>query len=177
MTLYYEDQPAVAKLATAIAKAWRKNLKVSIDTRALTLNTLLARVQSNSLPLYLLGWSADYPDPHDFLSLQWKTSAPNNNMHFSDKVFDDLMSTADVTWAYVQRMHLYDEGQQRLVDDAAWIPMYIPHRLVYIRPSVLNLVVTGYGIMPSKGSWAGVQVKTATAGKRVDREMALGAVG
>jgi ABC-type oligopeptide transport system substrate-binding subunit len=165
-TLYYEDQPAIAKLATALAKAWHKTLKISIDTRALTLNTLLAKVQSGTLPLYMLGWSADYPDPHDFLSLQWKSDAPNNDVHFSDKSFDDLMSTADVTWSFTRRMHLYDLGQQRLVDDAAWIPLYIPHRLVYVRPGVVNLVLTGYGLIPRSGSWSRVQIQSTPAKKQ-----------
>jgi peptide/nickel transport system substrate-binding protein/oligopeptide transport system substrate-binding protein len=169
-TLYYEDQPAIAKLAVALAKAWHKILKISIDTRPLILSTLLAKVQSGSLPLFLLGWSADYPDPHDFLSLQWKSDAPNNDVHFSDKAFDDLMATADVTWSYIRRMQLYDEGQQRLVDDSAWIPLYVPYRLVYVRPGVVNLVLTGYGLIPRTGSWSRVQIDS-TPTKRQGRAL------
>jgi len=60
-------------------------------------------------------------------------------------------------------LKLYDRAQQLLINDAAWIPMYIPHRLVYIRPTVANLVLTGYGIIPRSGTWAQVSVATTAS--------------
>jgi len=161
-TLYYADDPNISKIAQTITRAWRKNLGINIDTLALTVSTLFTRAQNNSLPLYLFGWSADYPDPHDWLSLQWKSDAVNNNVHYSNKQFDAAVSSADVTWDGAKRLKLYDLAQQLLVNDAAWIPMYIPHRLVYIRPTVANLVLTGYGIIPRSGTWAQVSVATTT---------------
>jgi peptide/nickel transport system substrate-binding protein/oligopeptide transport system substrate-binding protein len=161
MTLYYGDDPAVpqiGKLAKAIVRDWHRNLGITVGSQPLTLNTLLARAQSNSLPLYVLGWSADYPDPHDWLSLQWESTALNNNVHYHSARFDALAQTADATWSYANRMRYYNECQQLLVNDAAWIPMYIPYRLVYVSPTVSNLAVTGYGLIPSGGSWARVQV-------------------
>ena len=161
-TLYYADDPNISKIAQTITRAWRKNLGINIDTLALTVSTLFTRAQNNSLPLYLFGWSADYPDPHDWLSLQWKSDAVNNNVHYSNKQFDAAVSSADVTWDGAKRLKLYDLAQQLLVNDAAWIPMYVPHRLVYIRPTVANLVLTGYGIIPRSGTWAQVSVATTT---------------
>lgn len=166
-TLYYADDPKISKLAQTITRAWHKNLGISIDALALTVNTLFTKAQNNTLPLYLFGWSADYPDPHDWLSLQWKSDAVNNNVHYSNKQFDTLVSAADVTWDGSKRLKLYDRAQQLLINDAAWIPMYIPHRLVYIRPTVANLVLTGYGIIPRSGTWAQVSVATiASKGHR-----------
>ncbi|HLJ65978.1 MAG TPA: peptide ABC transporter substrate-binding protein [Chloroflexota bacterium] len=159
MTLYFADDPSIAKLAQAIVKAWHDTLKITVGTQALALTTLLADVQSSSLPLYLLGWSADYPDPHDFLSLQWKSRAPDNNVHYSNPTFDTIVSKADVTWNPALRVKLDNQAQQELANDTAWIPLYIPHRLVYIRPTVANLDVTGYGLIPRFGSWAQVQIK------------------
>lgn len=165
-TLYYPASPAIGKLARSITQAWRKQLKITVDTKALTLNTLLANVQDGKLPLYLAGWSANYPDPHDWLSYQWKTHAIGNNVHYSDRQFDKLTATADVTWQGGQRLRLYNSAQQVLVQDAAWVPLYIPHRLVYIRPGVLNLVPTGYGLIPRGGSWGQVQFRSASSRPR-----------
>jgi ABC-type transport system substrate-binding protein len=68
-----------------------------------------------------------------------------------------------VTWNARQRDRLDDQAQQILADDTASIPLYIPHRVVYIRPSVENLYVTGYGVIPRLGSWAQVQFQTVPA--------------
>jgi len=166
VTLYYLDDPAIARLAKAIVKSWRHNLGVAINVQALTSNTLLFKVQSNSLPLYLLGWSADYPDPHDWLSLQWESDALNNNVHYHNPAFDKVARSADVTWNFGARMRLYAQAQQILINDAAWIPLYIPNRRAYIRPGVSNLVLTGYGIIPRNGDWASVTRSTGAANRR-----------
>lgn len=158
LTLYYVNDPSLARLATAITRAWHTTLGIDVGTSALTVNTLLAKVQSGSLPLYLVGWSADYPDPHDWLSLQWQTGVPNNNVGYHSKTFDSLTEAADVTWQASRRASLYDQAQQVLVNEAAWIPLYIPHRLVYIRPQVQNLSLTGYGLIPKDGAWAKVRM-------------------
>jgi ABC-type oligopeptide transport system substrate-binding subunit len=155
-TLYYPDDPSVAMLAQSVAAAWRKNLNIKVDTAALTLNTLFAKVQSNSLGLYLFGWSADYPDPHDWLSLQWESGALNNNVHYQNPLFDRLVQAADVSQRPSVRFAKYNQAQQVLVNDAAWMPLYVPHRLVYVRSTVNNVSVTGYGVMPRTGSWATV---------------------
>lgn len=167
ITLYYVDDPALAGLAIAIAKAWHNALGITVGTSALTVNTLLAKVQAGSLPLYLGGWSADYPDPHDWLSLQWQSDVPNNNVAYRSKTFDRLTETADVTWNDARRASLYDQAQQVLVNEAAWIPLYIPHRFVYIRPRVQNLTLTGYGLIPADGAWA--RVRMAASGPKTHR--------
>lgn len=160
MTLYYpNDPPQFASVAQLVAKAWHKTLGITVDTQALTLNTLLFKAQSDALPLYLSGWSADYPDPHDWLSLQWRSDALNNNVRYNSKAFDSRVESADVTWSFADRMRLYNEAQQILVDDAAWIPLFIPHRMAFIRPGVTNLVLTGYGLIPRSGSWSDIRMQ------------------
>lgn len=161
VTLYYPDDPSVSLLAESIAASWHQNLKIKVDTSALTLNTLFAKVQSNSLRLYLFGWSADYPDPHDWLTLQWGSGALNNNVHYTNSAFDQLVQAADVSQRPGVRFAKYNAAQQVLVNDAAWMPLYVPHRLVYVRPTVDNLSVTGYAIMPRSGSWATVGFRAA----------------
>jgi oligopeptide transport system substrate-binding protein len=162
-TLYYAASPGLARLVEAVARQWRTALHIKVDTKGLEPSVLLTKQAQNSLPLYLSGWTADYPDPHDWLSLQWKSDAINNNMHYSNKKFDWYVATADVTWNRGRQLQLYNAAQESLVQDAAWLPLFIPHRLTYIRPSVNNLSLTGYGVIPRSGSWAQVAVKDTSS--------------
>lgn len=166
LTLYYADDPLIAKLAKAIATSWHKYLQIHVSTQSLNYNTLSTRILSNSVSLYLFAWTADYPDPHDWLSLQWQSNALNNNVNYHNPEFDRVVATADVTWDPAKRTQLYNRAEQILTDDAAWIPLYIPHRALFIRPSVRQLVLTGYGLIPRSGNWADVQVIPSTASKR-----------
>jgi ABC-type oligopeptide transport system substrate-binding subunit len=163
VTLYYAQDSSLAELAQPIASSWHKVLGIRVQTQALTSNTLVAKIQAGSLPLFLFGVTADYPDPHDWLALQWESGALYNNVNYRSGRFDKVAKTADVTWNARQRDRLDDQAQQILADDTASIPLYIPHRVVYIRPSVENLYVTGYGVIPRLGSWAQVQFQTVPA--------------
>ena len=71
---------------------------------------------------------------------------------------------ADVTWQAAKRQQLYNSAQNILVHDLAWLPLYIPHRIAYVRPGVSNVAVTGYGIIPEAGSWSMVRVRSSLPG-------------
>lgn len=153
---YATDDPSQYWLARAIGRGWERNLHLSVTLQGLTLNTLYAKAQAGQLPLYILGWSADYPSPHDWLALQWETDALDNNVHYHNPQFDHLVQAADATLNPARRRSLYSQAQQVLADDVAWIPLYVPHQLVYIRPTVQNVKATGYGLIPHDGGWGWV---------------------
>jgi ABC-type oligopeptide transport system substrate-binding subunit len=77
-------------------------------------------------------------------------------VHYQNPLFDRLVQAADVSQRPSVRFAKYNQAQQVLVNDAAWMPLYVPHRLVYVRSTVNNVSVTGYGVMPRTGSWATV---------------------
>jgi ABC-type oligopeptide transport system substrate-binding subunit len=160
ISLSYVRDPALTRLVNWIASSWTKNLGISVNTNALESSAFFTDVQTGSLPLYFYGWSADYPDPHDWLSLLWRSSAVNNNVHYHNAQFDKLVASADVTWRVQRRMALYDQAQKLLAQDSAWIPLYIPHRVVYVRPGITHINVTGFGIIPEAGTWSRVQLHT-----------------
>jgi oligopeptide transport system substrate-binding protein len=156
ITLAYANEPDQARLAKALVKMWRRVLHVKIALQALMPNVLQTSIQSGSLQLYLSDWFADYPDPHDWLSVPWKTGQPENTVHFTDARFDALMDAADETWAPSVRTQLDDRAQQRLVSENAWLPLYIPERAALVRETVHGVELTGYGLLPSGGDWANV---------------------
>src|SRR5579884_1025334 len=153
---YATDDPSQYWLARAIARDWQRNLHIGVTLQGLTLNTLYVKAQAGQLPLYIFGWSADYPSPHDWLALQWEPDALDNNVHYHNPQFDRLVEAGDATWDPKRRDILYRQAQQVLADDVAWIPLYVPHQLDYIRPTVQNVTATGYGVIPRDGSWGWV---------------------
>jgi peptide/nickel transport system substrate-binding protein/oligopeptide transport system substrate-binding protein len=110
--------------------------------------------------MWLLGWIADYPDPQDWLSLQFAKTSPYNAANYQDAgsyTAGKLMSQADVEQNQVKRMGLYNQAEQQLVNDVAWIPYVQPKGIwrikTYIQgfnPSSLNLL--------SDLDWANVMV-------------------
>jgi ABC-type oligopeptide transport system substrate-binding subunit len=75
-------------------------------------------------PLALGGWTQDYPDPQDFLSLLWTTHAEENLGHESVPEADALLAQADRMRDQAARIRLYQQAEQLLVKEGAAIPLF-----------------------------------------------------
>src|SRR6266700_267255 len=84
-----------------------------------------------NVQMYAWGWIADYPDPQDQLTLQFDNGVPNNNANYGQNYSSDatqqqatqkLLEQADGTQDQVQRLKMYNQAEQQLVNDVAWIP-------------------------------------------------------
>ncbi|WIG58133.1 MAG: oligopeptide ABC transporter, substrate-binding protein OppA [Ktedonobacterales bacterium] len=67
---------------------------------------------------WIIGWVADYPDPQDFLSLQFRSA---NSGHVQNNDMNKLFDAADVDQS-ANRMQDYYKAEQMAVDNVAWIP-------------------------------------------------------
>ena len=79
--------------------------------------------------MYRFGWSADYPDPQDFLSLLYASDSPYNEQSASLPAADALMQQADALNDMRQRAPLYNQAEQLLIDNVAVCPLlqYVNH--------------------------------------------------
>ena len=68
-----------------------------IKTQFVDFNTLLSLIYSPNAPqIFGIGWVADYPDPQDWLSLQFGNGAINNTGSVNVPAANALMAQADV---------------------------------------------------------------------------------
>ena len=144
---------------------WQKVLGVTVATQALDYNTLLDRVtastnNANGLQFWGLAWVAEYPDPQDWLSQQFGNGQVYNNMNYgqgqsqqtASKV-QQQMQTADSTMTASTRFSLYQQAEQQLVDDVAWIPTMQVTQTFLRSPAIVGIVDNGMGITPPD-DWA-----------------------
>src|SRR5579864_6161542 len=67
------------------------------DQLSSTLGLTVQLATSGDYDLTFGGWSADYPDPQDWLGLLFGCKAPFNTLTFCDPAFDQLVARADTT--------------------------------------------------------------------------------
>ena len=90
------------------------------------------------------GWSADYPDPQDFLDILFHSESENNNGGYSNPEVDSVLEEARVEQDVTERVRLYHQAEVMIVNDAAWVPTwYQGERYVLIKPRV-----KGYKLIP-----------------------------
>ena len=127
----------------AIIQEWRQNLGVEVEVRQLEPQRFLYHIKEEKDDMYYLGWVADYPHPQDFLDILFHTGADNNAGEYSNPEVDALLERANVELDYDLSMALYQQAEQKLVNDAACIPLWFGRNYVLVKP-----YVSGYELNP-----------------------------
>lgn len=134
------------KWAEFVQGQLQANLGIKVDLEPMEWGKLLAEsAKKTTLDMFLLGWSADYMDPQNFLSLLLHTKAPYNRYGYSNKEFDAILDKADVAPPGPARLGEYSKAEQIAVTDAAWIPATYPKSVRLLKPYVKGFQYSAMG--------------------------------
>jgi oligopeptide transport system substrate-binding protein len=142
LTYVYRDTPADLRRAQYVQDQLGANLGLNLELKAVAAGEYAAAIQSGTYDLAFGGWSADYPDPQDWLRPVFGCGAPFNTLQFCDSTFDQVTARADSAATLTDRIQLYGEAQTELMQDLPVVPLFNPARLILARPWVAGLTVT-----------------------------------
>ena len=133
--------PAADPVSGALVEQWKANLGIDIDVQQVAWETFLSELKPNPLQgkknkfqMYQLGWSADYPDPQNFLDPMFHSASFGNNEAYSNPEVDQLLEQARAEGDVEQRNHFYRQAEQIVVDDAPWLPLYHGKAYQLVKP-------------------------------------------
>ena len=154
VTLTYGTEGDNERVVTVLQSMWHDNLGIDVQHDPLELTTFSARLNettltpASGLQAYYSVWGADYPDPQNFISQQLRTGTGNNNGHYSNAQFDQIVDKADVMTGDPQaRLKLYNQAEQIAVDEVGWLPLFNPKLNVLVKPYVQGIVFNGQGLV------------------------------
>jgi len=100
------------------------NPKFRIDVRQIEWPTFLDAQKASKLPIFVLGWNADYPDPHNFAFplLHSKGDYPPYQ-HFKNAEMDRLIEEANAETNMTERKKIYAKLQALEYEE-------VPHLLI-----------------------------------------------
>ncbi|MBI4287048.1 MAG: hypothetical protein HY671_01310 [Chloroflexi bacterium] len=130
----------------AVADQWRTNLGVEVSVRLLEPSVFFYSLKKEKNELYDSGWIADYPDPQNFLDVLFHKGNEENTGDYDNPSIDALLDRAAGERDSKLRMTIYNEAEQKLIDDAATIPLWYGQAYYLIKPYVKGYVATPLGI-------------------------------
>ena len=140
-------QPNLEAVANNVVAAWKKALPGwPISIRKVDSGQMLLQLSNRQPQVWLFNWLGDYPDPQDWLSLQFLPGSDNNFGNVMVDGANTLMLKADAEQDPLQRMRDYNAAEQLLVVDIAWIPLYQTKIWWQTRPNVHNYSVASFGL-------------------------------
>lgn len=138
----------------ALAEMWQQNLGVTITVENLEPNYFLDQINSgNHGQLISGGWCADYPDPENFADVLFHSGSTQNSGGYSNTGLDTLLEAARIEQDVTERIAMYQQAEQIIVDDAA--ALFTTHSLSYqlVRPYVKGYVFTPIDIPMERYMW------------------------
>lgn len=156
-----------AQEVTAMIAMWQKVLGITVTADPIEYNTLLDKVTATTnsatgLQFWGLAWVSEYPDSQDWLTLQFDNGVPNNNMNYGQntsttaaqqQAIQKQLEDADANTQQGARLPAYQQAEQQLVNDVAWLPMEQVTATFLRSPSIVGIVDNGQSIVPPD-DWA-----------------------
>jgi oligopeptide transport system substrate-binding protein len=156
---------------TTMIKMWHDVLGVTVTPVAVEYNSLLTQVtlatgNAAGLQFWGLTWVAEYPDPQDWLTRQFDSGVPNNNMNYGQNTSSNVakqqmqqqqLEKADSNSSEDVRIQTYQQAEQQLVNDVAWMPMEQVTSNFLRKTTVIGIVDNAQGIIPPN-DWANVYI-------------------
>ncbi len=135
-------------IAEAVATDVGKNLGVKVSPLLIEWGAYLDRQDHGRIPIGTVGWIADYLDPQNFISMQVASFGPQDKEGFKDPEVDALCSRADSSPDPNVRADLYRQAEDRAIEQAARIPIYMENQPVMTSSRVKRLPMNSIGLMP-----------------------------
>ncbi len=168
---YPNGDPDVDNYMTTARQMWQTVLGVNIKPNPIDFNQLVTDIYSTvnnpkGLQMWQIGWIADYPDPQDWTTLQFDKGSPNNNSNYGQNSSTDAaqqqqvqqhLEQADVTLDATQRLQMYNNAEQRLVNDVAWMSLYQQNTTRLVKSYVVGLQFNAANLVPPE-DWANVYI-------------------
>lgn len=130
----------------AVIQDWRNNLGVEVSVRQLEPEIFSYSIKEEVDQIFVSGWIADYPDPQNFLDILFHTGAENNTGNYSNPDVDALLDQAGLEQNETTRFTMYQEAEQKIVDEAAYLPMWFGKTYLLVKPYVKNYDLDVQGI-------------------------------
>jgi oligopeptide transport system substrate-binding protein len=130
----------------AIVALWEQDLGITVTIEQEESGIFFRDIKEGNYKIASQGWIADYQDPHNFLDLQFHSQSPINDTNYSNPDVDRLLESARSETNAEERLRLYQEAEQIIVQDAPWIPLSHSKGSVLIKPYVKGYVVPAFVI-------------------------------
>lgn len=167
---YQSNVQALDNEITSLRQEWKQVLGVNVTSQVLDFvpflqaqaktactRSNLAQCQNQGLQMWAAAWSADYPDPQDWITLQFAPNAPNNQTNYGQNLgrtaraqqqTQATMLRADRETNPRLRLAAYSRVEQQLVDQVAWLSMSQRNSSAVRKPYVIGLRLNALALTP-----------------------------
>lgn len=135
MTVLYNTSEGHRAIAEVVQQQVQNNLNIKLELQNMEWGSFLDKVNQKDYDIARAGWVADYSDPNTFLDM-WMTGGPQNNTHWSNARFDQLIRDSASEVDSAKRMQLLQQAEAIWIEEMPVIPIYFYQSINIISPKL-----------------------------------------
>jgi len=143
LTLIYSERRASWEQIATILQSNLAEIGVNLKLELMANPTLRDKVDRGDFELCLGAWSPDYADPSMFMNFWFDSKnfgLPGNRSHYKNDQVDELIRKSLALADVKQRVELYHQAQDVIMQDAPYIFLYQTQTIVPMRKAVKGYV-------------------------------------
>ncbi|MEE2710897.1 MAG: peptide ABC transporter substrate-binding protein [Gemmatimonadota bacterium] len=138
-----------AQACQAVQQMLKDNLGITISIKNVEGATYRRNLNNWVMPMSLIGFNYDFPDPHSMLGIIWRSQPRGYARHDWQNVeFDALIDQAAGEMDQEKRMMLYDRAERILAEDAGGVFLWNMLNYQLRKPWVKGLLANRWGQIP-----------------------------
>jgi oligopeptide transport system substrate-binding protein len=153
ITFSFPSSQVSTSEAAALQQMWQTALGIQVKLLPVELNAYNTETSNHQVQFGFTQWSADFPDPYDWLTLNLFSTASNNSGDWNNPQFDQLVTQAEQTTGDA-RIQLYNQAEQIAISDVGWLPLDHQSLSAIIPPWVQGVSLNNTGLY--FGDWSNV---------------------
>ena len=146
LTVMYNTGNEVRQTVMEMFKFYAESInpKFKIRVQGEQWPTFLDSYRNGLLPCFMIGWGADYLDPHNFIATYYASNGVYGNsqgeayVEFAQENLDQLIKDAISTADPQTRIDIYKEIQDIVIENVVGVPIYQPLGMNVRAPNVMG---------------------------------------
>ena len=122
ITFSFPNSQVSESEAAALQQMWQSALGIQVKLLPVELNAYNTETANHQVQFGFTQWSADFPDPYDWLTLNLFSTASNNSGDWNNPQFDQIVIQAEQMTGDA-RIQLYNQAEQIAISDVGWLPL------------------------------------------------------
>jgi len=124
-------------IAEAIQQMWKEKLHINVGIENQERKVLIDTRNNMNYNIACSGWIGEFMDPITFLNM-WTTGNGNNDTHWSDPKYDELIHQAALTGDTKVRLDLLYQAEELFLSKLPVVLVYWYTRGYLMQPSIKN---------------------------------------
>ena len=154
--LTYNTNELHKKTAIAVAAMWKQVLGVDVSLQNQEWKTFLQTRHKGDYEVARDAWVADYDSVISYTNL-YQCNNPQNNSHWCDPKYDQLIAQANAEKDVNRQTELYTQALQIPLNDYAIIPLFQYTVQVLVKPYIANLNLENNFLYHVQTKWMSIQ--------------------